>query len=56
MFRPKITNIGKFVPRVLMFIRADLSHDRTRSHFGMVSEEKSETDNIHAELQTLEYR
>jgi len=40
MFRPKITKIGKYVSIVLMFIRADLSHDRTTSHFGMVSEKK----------------
>ena len=39
MFGPKIT-FCKFVPIVLMFIRADLSHDRTTSHFCMVLEKK----------------
>jgi hypothetical protein len=40
MVGPKITKIGKFVPIVLTFKGADLSHDRTTSHFVMISEKK----------------
>jgi hypothetical protein len=58
MFGPKITTKkkGKFVPIVLMLIRADLSHDRTTSYFGMVSEKKIKRIKTQVRLQKLESR